>query len=313
MGKSTVVGEIQRDTYRIPWTNGLVMSAMTLLCWLWLGGVCSSSLSLLYREEQSPLVSFLVSTAVVFSPFLCMGLGLWLSLRYLVRMPLRRFVTDVPRFRWKLAIAALGITLLCYGCFELIGYISNPDGYILEFTVNWGLRLTTLPILLVLIPFQTSCEEFLFRCFPARLLCGTLPETWGKRLSLCLLSAILFLLPHLMNPDLLASETPFAVLAYYALFGLLSMMSATLTGGFEIALGIHAANNLFVSMVCDYPESPLPGVPLMTDLHAVNGWMSCMQLVATFAITGLTLYAINKRKLFTSRRGISGLDIRPHQ
>lgn len=294
MGKSTVVGEIQRDTYRIPWTNGLAMVAMTLFCWLWLGGVCSGSLSLLYREEQSRFVSFLVSTAVVFSPFLCMGLGLWLSLRYLVQMPLRRFVTDAPRFRWKLAIAALGITLLCYGCFEIIGYISNPDGYILKFTTNWGLRLTTLPLLLLLIPFQTSCEELLFRCFPARLLYGTLPKTWGKRLILCLLSAVLFLLPHLANPDLLASETPLAVLSYYALFGLLSMTSAVLTGGFEIALGIHAANNLFVSIICDYPESPLPGVPLMTSLHAVNGWMSCIQLLVTFAITGLALYHHSK-------------------
>jgi membrane protease YdiL (CAAX protease family) len=297
MGELTVNDREKRDTYRIPWAEGVAMIATTLLCWLWLGGGCSRWLSLLYRDGQPWLESFMISVAVIFSPFLCMGLGIWISLAYIIRMPLCRFTTDAPRFRWKLAIVPLVITFLSYGGFEAIGYLGHPDRYILKFTSDWGPRLISLPLLLILIPFQTSCEELLFRCLPARLFYGKLPKAWGKRFILCLLSALLFIVPHLANPDLTASEKPYAVLTYYALFGGLAMASALLTGGFEMALGIHAANNLFISLICGYPHSPLPGIPLMTNLRTLDGWTSCVQLLATFAIPGLVLYS-GSNKLF---------------
>lgn len=295
MGKLMVGDSEKRDTYRISWIDGLAMILLTLLCWLWLGGTGSRFILRFHQAGQPQFVCFLLDIAVAFIPFLCMGLGLWASLKFIVRMPLQMFTTDSERFRWRLAFCSLGITFICGFCFELIGYLVNPEGYMLKFTVNWGARLLSLPLLLVLIPMQTSCEELLFRCLPVRMVFGRLPSSWGDRALLCLLSSILFVLPHLANPELLATTTPFAVLTYYALFGLLAMASAVLTGGFEVALGVHAANNLFASLVCGYPESPLPGIPLMTNLNTVNSWIGCLQLLLTFALIGGILHAARRK------------------
>lgn len=283
--------EVQNpDTYRISGLNGLLILLLSVFCWLWLGRFCIVFLSLLSHAGQSRLVSLFLQIASTFVPFLCLGLGLWLSLVHVAHMPLKRFVTEAPSFRWKLSFAAAGVTVVCYICFELIGYLMAPDDYLLLLDEDWGVRLATLPLFLILVPIQTSCEELLFRCFPTRWCFGTLPRTWGKRLALCILSAGLFVLPHLANPDLLASAHPFSVLTYYALFGGLAMASALATDGFEIALGIHAANNLYTALLCNYTNSPLPSVPLMLKLNNADNWQSPAQLLLTFLAIGAVVY-----------------------
>lgn len=274
---------------RIPIGKGLAVALSALLFWLAAGGSIAAWLAGFSGTEGPPLLSFALSEATVFVPFLCMALGLWLSLRYIAFVPLRRFFTDAPSFRFGRTLKATAVTLLCYGAYEAIGYLRTPEAYRISDQIFWGLRIFACFASLILIPIQAGCEEALFRCLPARVAYGRLPKTMSGRLGLSAVSSILFVLPHLGNPEVFASGTPWAVIAYYAIFGFMSMELSVSTGGFETVLGIHTANNLFVAVVCGYPQSPLPGFPLLIKTYAIEGWSSSVQLAATFMIVRLVM------------------------
>ncbi len=94
----------------------------------------------------------------------------------------------------------------------------------------------------------------------------------------CVLSAILFTAPpHLSNRELGSAENPALVLVFYALFGGLVTALSIATGGFEPALAIHAANNLFVALICNYQGSSLPSLPIFTTTKPIGTplWISC--------------------------------------
>jgi hypothetical protein len=68
-------------------------------------------------------------------------------------------------------------------------------------------------------------------------------------------------------------------LVFYALFGGLVTALSIATGGFEPALAIHAANNLFVALICNYQGSSLPSLPLLTTTKAIGTPMDLLQLI----------------------------------
>jgi membrane protease YdiL (CAAX protease family) len=135
---------------------------------------------------------------------------------------------------------------------------------------------------LVITPIQTSSEEVLLRILPVRIL---QPDTLRSSWPVSIISALLFVLPHLSNRELSAGNSALVVVLYYALFALVITMCSLRLGGFELALGVHAANNLFVAIFVNYSGSSLPSTPLWTSLRPVGTIRDLLQL-------GITLLAI---------------------
>lgn len=103
----------------------------------------------------------------------------------------------------------------------------------------------------------------------------------------CVLSAILFTAPHLSNRELGSAENPALVLVFYALFGGLVTALSIATGGFEPALAIHAANNLFVALICNYQGSSLPSLPIFTTTKPIGTPMDLLQLLLGLSLVFL--------------------------
>ncbi len=279
--------------YRISIPRCIAMVFVTLFCWWIVGSMAWQLVSLI--PASHPLAVMLVETCKVFVPFVWMGFGLYISIRYIARMRVVQFTTDSPTFRYRMAFFAGLIFFAVLFISEGVLYLMDPGSYQLIFQEQWTQRLVSLPLILLLIPFQAACEELLFRCLPERVICGKIPTSWTMRLVLCTVSALLFILPHLANPDLAASNRPLAVITFYALFGFLAMGSAMLTGGFEVAIGIHAANNLFTALVCNYPDSPLPSVPLALSIGKIDTYSSCVQLLLAFGVVYLVFQLTSAR------------------
>ena len=150
-------------------------------------------------------------------------------------------------------------------------------------------KVLMLALVVAITPIQTSSEEVLFRILPIRIVTGkTLGVSPLHRFWASLFSALLFALPNLGNRELAQAQSPSIVLGYYALFGFLVTYMSLESGGFEIALAVHAANNLFVALICNYQVSSLPSLPFReyavlgtwTDLHSLCSRSSpvCMQV-----------------------------------
>jgi membrane protease YdiL (CAAX protease family) len=119
-----------------------------------------------------------------------------------------------------------------------------------------------LPFVLVLTPIQTSAEEFLFRGYWLQ---GTGRLT-RNFVVLCVVNGFLFALPHMVNPEVIANpdSTLVLFLIYFITGGALALFTL-LDNRLELALGAHAANNLFAGLVVNYADSPLTTPSFFTN------------------------------------------------
>ena len=112
--------------------------------------------------------------------------------------------------------------------------------------------LPVVLIALVLIPIQTGFEEVFFRGY---LMQGVSLLT-RNRLFLAVVTAVLFTVPHLLNPE--PAEYGFAIYILQIMsFGIFFALLTLLDGGIELAAGYHAINNLFLGLIANNDVSPL--------------------------------------------------------
>lgn len=220
---------------------------------------------------------------------LAVGLILKSRVRDIVRLP------DSGRpFSPHRAIGAALVWCMVIGVSALIEYLIFPEAYILNplgpaglqgghnisvSLVTIGIWLGFLAVALVLTPIQTSAEELLFRVLPARWF-GTMTS---NRLLLSLVSGLLFLLVHLRNPEVRANQDAWSIYLYYALFGALAMYLSLRDGGFEIAFGVHAGNNLFAALFINYAGSAMP-TPSLLVVNRFDPRASLLVMLCGFAI-----------------------------
>ncbi len=129
-------------------------------------------------------------------------------------------------------------------------YLINQADYIFQFNC-WNF----VPLLLIsvlLIPIQTTAEELLFRGYLAQ---GVGIWTRNRWLAI-LIPAVLFGLMHYANPEV--KEFGFWIaMPQYILFGLIFGFVAIMDDGIELAMGMHAVNNVFLSLMVTHSASAL--------------------------------------------------------
>lgn len=217
----------------------------------------------------------------------CIGYGLLIP-----RHRLRACMADGRAWDWALLWTSGGVYAGSIILFTLIHWHLVPSAYTLTpRTMGFGTILAIWLASLALLPLQTSVEELLFRILPARLFAPrSLPKTWPGRVALSLFSAGFFILPHLTNPEVLAAGSPVPLLSFYALFGFGAMYLSLVHGGFETALGIHAANNLLTALFVSYPVSVLPAHPLLLAQGKADSWLTVIQLAVSLTVVFFVSY-----------------------
>jgi len=120
-------------------------------------------------------------------------------------------------------------------------YIMSPEDY------EWNFKplpfLILFLISIVMIPIQTSVEEFIFR--------GYLMQGFGvlfkNRWSPLLFTSVIFGMLHLWNPEI--DKLGIHLIWYYIGTGLFLGIITLMDDGIELALGFHAANNLVTALL----------------------------------------------------------------
>jgi membrane protease YdiL (CAAX protease family) len=120
-------------------------------------------------------------------------------------------------------------------------YFSSPENYQWNFNLNKFLVLLVIAVLLI--PLQTSFEEYLFRGHLMQGL-GVITKT---RWFPLFFTSIVFGLLHIANPEV--SKLGYELLIYYIGTGFFLGILTLMDEGLELALGFHAANNLFTALL----------------------------------------------------------------
>ena len=200
-----------------------------------------------------PVLPEFLITMSSFIPFFAATL---LAVRFIHIRRLKTLITSEARVRWEKMIAAAVVWMVIAALLSVVEAFLYPGRYVLTFQ---PLTLLTFAIFaLLFIPIQTSAEELFFRGYLLQWLGLRLKNKW----LLSLLNGLLFFLPHAANPEM-ASGSVLIGLGYFAMGFFLTFITLQ-DHGMELALGMHAGNNLFAGLFANYTVTALPSPALFT-------------------------------------------------
>ncbi len=171
-------------------------------------------------------------------------------------------------------------------------YYIAPEEYVNNFDTTKFLIL--LPIAIILVPLQTSFEEYLFRGYMMQGL-----GIWAKNKWLPLLvTSVLFGLMHIANPEI--GKIGYVLLVYYIGTGFFLGIMTLMDEGLELALGFHAANNLFGVLLVTYDWGALQADAIFKNIAMAEGAVLSEILVPVFVVFPILLFIFSKLYRWTN-------------
>jgi uncharacterized protein len=188
--------------------------------------------------------------AMMMLPFVVSLVIMYLMIKALHKRTLAQTINGTLKIRWKRFVGGFAAWAVLMFAYLLVGYYTDSDNYV--FNLQWGRFVVLVVISLLLIPIQTAYEELLFRGYLPQWLAGMTRNRWFP----LLISSAGFALMHLANPEV-AAHGFWLTMPHYFIFGLMFGLASVLDDGIEVAMGAHAANNIFLSLFITNASSAL--------------------------------------------------------
>src|SRR5690554_3444625 len=195
-------------------------------------------------QDQSVLLTTLESNLSLFLMLLSFAIGLlavYLVTKYLYRQPFIQLTTTRKEIDWGRVFFGFGLIAATTIIITLIDYNNNPENYVLQFELIPFLILAV--IAMVMVPLQTSFEEYLFRGY---LMQGIGVLAKNKWLPL-IITSVIFGGLHYANPEV--GKMGNIIMVFYIGTGFFLGIMTLMDEGMELALGFHAGNNLIAALL----------------------------------------------------------------
>ncbi|MET3025646.1 CPBP family intramembrane glutamic endopeptidase [Flavobacterium sp. UW10123] len=180
---------------------------------------------------ESNTTLFLVMISFVFA-----FAGIYFVVKYIHHQTLLSVTTSRPKVDWK----RIWFSFFLWSFFSLLSflfvYLRSPEHFVLQFKLVPFLILAFLGC--ILIPIQTSTEEYVFRGYLMQGFANLAQNRWFP----LLMTSIIFGSMHWTNPEV--EKMGSIIMIYYIGTGLFLGVITLMDEGMELALGFHAANNL---------------------------------------------------------------------
>jgi len=220
--------------------------------------------------EPTPLLEFVAVNLSIFM----MVAGLAVTVKWIHGRPLAGLVAPDLRVDWRRMARGAGAWLVIGAVMAVAEHLLFPGRYYLSY--NPERFYPFLVAVLLLTPLQAAAEELVFRGYLMQGL-GLLTR---RPLVVAVASSIIFTLPHLMNPEVAQYGIVIMAANYFAI----GMLLATVTlrdGRLELAIGLHAVNNVFLALLANYEGSAL----------ATESVFTAAELDPVFSLAALVLGA----------------------
>lgn len=192
---------------------------------------------------QYKLADYLGRTELLFwltLPFLWVFLGLIIHIKKVHQRPILSIFTARTNFDWKRLFFSFG---LVFGILALSLIIQGFSTSELKFQFDAKKFIPLLFVSVIMLSFQTTCEELIFRSY---LLQG-LKHRLRSNKAAVLITGVMFGAIHIGNPEIQAIG--YHILIYYIAVGIFLGLITLFDNGMELAIGYHAANNIFAAIV----------------------------------------------------------------
>ena len=168
-------------------------------------------------------------------------IGLYLGVKFIHKKQFKWIITARERVDWKRIFYGFFLWGMLSAVLIFVGIVLEPTIY------EWNFNLVPFLILVVIsflfMPLQTSLEEFIFRGYLMQGIGLLVKNKWFP----FFFTSILFGVLHGANPEI-EKIGALALVFYIAagfFFGLITLMD----DGVELALGVHASNNIVAAIL----------------------------------------------------------------
>ena len=179
----------------------------------------------------------------------------------------------------------------------LIGldFAMNPEDYVDNFKLQPFLILCVIAVILV--PLQTSFEEFLFRGYLMQGIGVIAKNKWVP----LIVTSVTFGMLHIANPEI--EKLGYVLLIYYIGTGLFLGIVTLMDDGLELVLGFHLANNLFTALLVTADWTAFQTHSIYKDIAEPSSAGIMDIFVPVFVIFPLVLFVFYKKYKWTDWRG----------
>ena len=250
---------------------GIAMALVLILYIMFLSSSGVSNISSIITSAVSNPFTLIILVGVSYT---LSFIFFFVCLKFLHHKRLLSVINTVDGMRWRLVLKGLVLWGLILFLLSLPDLILNQGTY--DITFNPENYLFLLILCLLAFPIQASFEEVMFRgylmqgfsLFSKRL--GNLfnSSALSKPWLPLLLTSIIFGCVHFFNGTSLYTDLSIVFSTF--IIGLMLGVIALGDNGIETAMGVHIANNLYVSLLFNSEDSGLPGLPSAVTAQAAD-------------------------------------------
>ncbi|MGJ3248738.1 MAG: CPBP family intramembrane glutamic endopeptidase [Elainellaceae cyanobacterium] len=270
------------------WWRYLLGLVVILFAWLVVGGVASLLVAIAlggqeglaaFRQADYSGLGSVGSFLVIMAGFPFFLGGILLTVSLVHRRYPRTLVTAQEKISWR----RVGHGFVAWFVpFCLIGglgqYLFYPDTF--SFNSDLATFALFVPLALVVTAIQTTTEELFFRGYIVQ---GA-SVVWANRVFLAIVAAMIFTLPHLLNPEAIAGGWLTVFCVYFIGTGLVWGVVSLIDGTTELAIGAHFANNIDGILLINITGSVVttPALFTISEYHATYGALSVLVAIPVF-------------------------------
>ncbi|MFV7236677.1 MULTISPECIES: CPBP family intramembrane glutamic endopeptidase [Flavobacterium] len=228
---------------------------------------------------------FLILISFVFAM-----LGIFFVIKYLHNQTMLSITTSRLKMDWSRVFFSFSVWSIFTIVSTVLFYFSNPDDFIINFKPIPFAILALIGTLLI--PIQTSTEEYIFRGYLMQGFANLAKNKWFP----LIMTSIIFGAMHISNPEV--SKIGNVIFVYYIGTGLLLGIITLMDEGMELALGFHAANNLVSALLITSDWSAFQTHSIFKDVSEPSAGLDV--ILPVIIIYPILLFIFSKKYKWTN-------------
>ncbi|NRA93188.1 MAG: CPBP family intramembrane metalloprotease [Psychroserpens sp.] len=219
-------------------------------------------------------------------------IGVFFSSKVLHKLSIKDLTTTRDKIDWSRfwfifilwGVLSTGLTFA--------DYFMTPEDYVVN--IDWGKFALLAVIVVLFIPLQTSFEEYFFRGYLMHGFGILFKNNWAP----LIITSLGFGLLHLANPEV--DTLGPMIMVFYIGTGLLLGIMTLMDDGLELALGFHAANNLFTALLVTADWTALQTDSILKDISDPSKITFAEIAVPILVMFPLILFVLAKKYNWTN-------------
>ena len=211
--------------------------------------------------------------------------GMYFVVKYLHGQSFR----EVGTARAQIDPKRILFSFALWGAFTIISTLTmfylSPEDFVLNFKPIPFAILAVIAI--VMVPIQTSTEEYVFRGYLMQGFALLGKNRWFP----LLMTSVIFGTMHILNPEV--EKMGYIVMIYYIGTGLFLGIVTLMDDGIELALGFHAANNLVGALLVTSDWTAFQTHSILRDASEPSAGFDV--LLPVLVIYPILLYIFSKK------------------